>query len=211
MKTVFVNPERCIGCHQCEFACAVEHSQSRDATLAVFESPLPRPRIHVMPGRAAGTSFPHRCRHCEPAPCVQICPTGSMTRDAAHDLVLTDPHRCITCAMCAMVCPFDAITFHQQTNGVPVRVSAIKCDGCLDRTTSGREPACVESCMTGALVYGELNQLIAEGRARETNAVLTSAAHAEAGSARPPDHVMAWRGWGVVTTNLNLGVNHGHH
>ncbi|MGD8533923.1 MAG: 4Fe-4S binding protein, partial [Gammaproteobacteria bacterium] len=30
MKTVFVNPERCIGCRQCEFACAVEHSHSRD-------------------------------------------------------------------------------------------------------------------------------------------------------------------------------------
>lgn len=211
MKTVFVNPERCIGCRQCEFACAVEHSESRDAVLAVFESPLPRPRIHVMPGREIDTSFPNRCRHCNPAPCVQVCPTGAMTRDAVHDLVLTNPHRCITCAMCAMVCPFDTITFHEQTDGVPIRVSAIKCDGCVERITAGREPACVEACVTGALVYGELNELIADGRAREANAVLTSAAHTEAESARPPDHVMAWRGWGVVTTQMNEGVHHGHH
>jgi len=31
MKTVFVNPERCIRCPQCESACAVEHSKNQDA------------------------------------------------------------------------------------------------------------------------------------------------------------------------------------
>jgi carbon-monoxide dehydrogenase iron sulfur subunit len=211
MKTVFVNPERCIGCRQCEFACAVEHSESREPTLAVFESTLPRPRIHVTPGRELNTSFPNRCRHCNPAPCEQVCPTGAVTRDAGHDLVLMTPERCIACAMCAMVCPFDAVTFHEYANGMPARVAALKCDGCLARITSGREPACVEACKTGALVFGELNELIAEGRAREASVVLTSAAHSEAESARPPAHLGAWRGWGAAATNFNQGVSHGRH
>jgi carbon-monoxide dehydrogenase iron sulfur subunit len=211
MKTVFVNPERCIGCRQCEFACAVEHSASRDATRAVSETPLPRPRIHVMPGRALNTSFPNRCRHCQPAPCEQVCPSGAITRDAAHDLVLMSPQRCIACAMCAMVCPFDAITFHVQANGMPSRVTALKCDGCIDRMAAGREPACVEACKTGALVYGELNELIAAGRAREASVVLTSAARTEAESTRPPAFIAAWRSWGAATTDLNQGVHHGHH
>ena len=75
---VFVNPERCIGCRQCEFACAVEHSRSRDAVMAMFEDPVPRTRVHVEPGYALATSFPNRCRHCNPAPCQQVCPTQAI-------------------------------------------------------------------------------------------------------------------------------------
>ncbi len=52
MKTVFVNPERCIGCKQCQIACAVEHSQSKDLYQAVFEPVPPQPRILVAPGQA---------------------------------------------------------------------------------------------------------------------------------------------------------------
>ena len=40
MQTVFVNPERCIGCLQCELACAVEHSSGRDAATSSSPSTL---------------------------------------------------------------------------------------------------------------------------------------------------------------------------
>ncbi|MGD1977382.1 MAG: 4Fe-4S dicluster domain-containing protein [Gammaproteobacteria bacterium] len=211
MKTVFVNPERCIGCRQCEFACAVEHSHSRDPSRAVFEKPLPRPRIHVSPGRAYNTSFPNRCRHCNPAPCHQVCPTGAISRDTDHDLVLLDPGQCIACAMCAIVCPFDAITFHEQGNGMPPRLAALKCDGCVERVRHGKVPACAEACKTDALVYGELNELIAAGRASESSALLISAAESEALATRPPDNVAGWRAWGKATVELNEGVHHGRH
>lgn len=175
MRTVFVNPERCIGCMQCQIACAVEHSSSRDPAVAAFEDPLPRARIHVEAGPGSGTAFPNRCRHCNPAPCVQVCPTAAMTRDAAEDLVLVDDDKCIVCAMCAMVCPFDAVTFHAVSDG-EVRISAVKCDGCIDRLRRGEaEPACVAACKTGALVYGEVNELIRRGRVRDTSLVLAGA------------------------------------
>jgi len=211
MKTVFVNPERCIGCRQCEFACAVEHSHSRDPVVAMLERPLPRPRIHVTPGRAYNTSFPSRCRHCNPAPCHQVCPTGAVFRDEENDLVLMDAARCIACAMCAMVCPFDAITFHEQGNGMPAKIAALKCDGCVERIESGRTPACAEACKVGALVYGELNELIAAGRASEGSALLASAAHSQALSTEPPGNVAGWRAWGMAAVELNEGVHHGRH
>jgi carbon-monoxide dehydrogenase iron sulfur subunit len=162
-----------------------------------------------MSGRTPSTSFPNRCRHCNPAPCEQVCPTGAISRDAGRDLVLLEWERCIACAMCAMVCPFDAVSFAEQADGLPARVAALKCDGCVGRLEAGREPACVEACKTGALVYGELNELIAAGRAREANVLLTSAFHAEAASARAPAHLGAWRGWGAATTQINEGVGHG--
>ena len=214
MKTVFVNPERCIGCRQCEFACAVEHSESRDPVLAVFESTLPRPRIHVTPGRELNTSVPNRCRHCNPAPCERVCPTGAVTRDDDHDVVLMRPERCIACAMCAMVCPFDAVTFHEyawgSTSAIPELMNKENRSGEpwaeLWMGAHPDLPAFVE--LQDDLV--PLNELIAEGRAREANAVLTSAARTEAESARPPAHVGAWRGWGAATTDFNEGVSHGH-
>jgi carbon-monoxide dehydrogenase iron sulfur subunit len=86
MKTVFIQPELCIGCRQCELACAVEHSASKDETAAFLESPVPRTRIHVEPGPVSSTAFPNRCRHCNPAPCIQVCPTGAMARDAEYDV-----------------------------------------------------------------------------------------------------------------------------
>lgn len=205
MQTVFINPERCVGCRQCEFACAVEHSQSKDAAVAVTEDPLPRTRIHVSPGRAMNTSFPNRCRHCNPAPCEQVCPTGAITRDAGEDLVLIDVHKCITCAMCAMVCPFDAVTFYPQANGMPVRIVATKCDGCIERVRNGVQPACVEACKVNALVYGELNELTAAGRLQQTAAVL-AVTTSEEPIIKPPGTVSGWRDWGETTTKLSEGI-----
>jgi carbon-monoxide dehydrogenase iron sulfur subunit len=196
MLTVFVNPERCIGCLQCEFACAVEHSGSGVPVTAVAEQPVPRKRIHVHAGESANTSFPTKCRHCDPAPCLQVCPTGALFRDREHDLVLIDVDRCIGCAMCAMVCPFDVLTFHTLADG-PATAVAVKCDGCIERLRAGRMPACVEACKVDALVFGDLNQLVAGARQRDTAAVLAATT---TGDLTPPmpASIGAWRSLGAV-------------
>lgn len=205
MKTVFVNPELCIGCRQCEFACAVEHSASHDPVAAVFEDPKPRARIHVAPGAVMFSSFPVKCRHCNPAPCLQACPAGAIGRDELQDLVQIDPGKCIACAMCAMVCPFDAITFHPQSDGMLARLVAVKCDGCADRLDRGEEPACSEVCKVDALVFGDLNELVKAGRAREAATVLAAADMMGASDARTPDNVSAWRAWGESATTVQEG------
>jgi carbon-monoxide dehydrogenase iron sulfur subunit len=197
VKTVFVDPQQCIGCRQCEFACAVEHSKSKDPYLAIFESPPPVTRIHVEVGSFQGSSFPNKCRHCDPAPCQQVCPTGAISRD--KELVLIDIDKCITCAMCAMVCPFDAITFHVQANGAPPRVVSTKCDGCFERVRDGRDPACVEACKVHALVYGELNDIVREGRLRTTAVALGTTGIED-------DPVAGWRAWGKEVAQVAGGV-----
>ena len=203
MKLVFVNPERCIGCLQCEFACAVEHSTSKGGTTAWLEEPTPRTRVHVDPGPVMGTSYPSRCRHCDPAPCQQVCPTSSITRDVEQDLVLVDPRTCINCAMCAMVCPFDALTFHPTAVGTGTRTVAVKCDGCVERVRRGENPACVEACKVGALVFGELNELVAQGRLQGSGSVLAAVTAAQAGEdALPGGPVATWRSWGAEVARV---------
>lgn len=199
MKSVFINPERCIGCLQCEMACAVEHSGSKNETNAFLESPVPRKRIHVQAGPVPTFAFPNRCRHCDPAPCMQVCPTGAIYRDEANGLVLIDEKKCIGCAMCAVVCPFDVLTFHPTADGPSPDVAvAVKCDGCVERVGRGEDPACVEVCKVDALVFGELNDLVAKGRVRETAAVLAATSANVAATVPLGDPLAPWHAWGVA-------------
>ncbi|WP_440951236.1 4Fe-4S dicluster domain-containing protein [Methanosphaerula subterraneus] len=158
MKTVFVRAERCIGCRHCEVACAVEHSASRDLFSARNEEPISRPRVHVEV--VDYLTFPNRCRHCDPAPCMQVCPTDALYRDQSTGSVAIHYSRCIDCAVCAMACPFGVIRFERVRQvDLPRDVNA-KCDNCIDRQQNGVIPACAEACKTGALEFGEVNDLI---------------------------------------------------
>ncbi len=200
MKTVFVNPERCIGCKQCEIACAVEHSQSKAFPQAVFETPTPRPRIHVAPGIYLHSSFPNKCRHCEPAPCRAVCPTGAIRRDGEQDTVVIDGNKCIACAMCAMVCPFDVIVYYRSAAVLHERTVALKCDHCPDRRQAGRAPACVEACKVGALEFGEVNTLVKSAGRRLAGMVSVAMSQMPPEMDALPANVRAWRDLGKSTS-----------
>jgi carbon-monoxide dehydrogenase iron sulfur subunit len=207
MKTVFIHPERCIGCKQCEVACAVAHSQSKNLFWAVFETPTPKPRIHAEPGLQLNTSFPNKCRHCNPAPCQAVCPTAAISRPADHpEIVLIDARRCIACGMCAMACPFDVITYYASAAAPEKSAVAIKCDHCIERQRIGEVPACVEACKVEALEFGELNELVKAARERYSERLLQAVGQQGA----PPQAVetmpfaiSAYRAWGAAVTDLN--------
>jgi carbon-monoxide dehydrogenase iron sulfur subunit len=156
MKEVFVDIERCTACKACEIACAVEHSTSKSLFGAIFERPVPQKRVHVEPAYAY--AYPVRCLHCGDAPCIAACPNGAMSRDAATGTVLVAEDRCQGCFMCAMVCPFGAISVHTSKR------TAIKCDRCPDRVSAGLDPACVDACPTHAMAFGEEEDLVSEKR-----------------------------------------------
>jgi carbon-monoxide dehydrogenase iron sulfur subunit len=205
MKTVFVNPERCVGCKQCEIACAVEHSQSKDLYQAVFETPKPRPRMHVAPGIYLNSSFPNKCRHCDPAPCMTVCPTGAISRDVDRDIVVIDGDKCITCAMCAMVCPFDVIRYYESAAVLHDRTVALKCDNCIERQREGRIPACVEVCKVDALQFGDINELVKSASGRLARMVSVAAGEVRPELPRLPAHFEAWRDWGEHVDQVNKG------
>jgi carbon-monoxide dehydrogenase iron sulfur subunit len=95
---------------------------------------------------------------------MQVCPTEALIRDAATGSVLVRYDRCIGCAVCAMACPFGIIHFqrvHQLDTGREVNA---KCDNCIERQKEGRIPACAEACKTGALEFGDADDLIRVSR-----------------------------------------------
>jgi len=102
------------------------------------------------------------CQHCEHPPCVDVCPTGaSMKR--ADGIVLVDKHICIGCRYCMMACPYKARSFihesmHDQKSHAPRGKGTVEsCTMCVHRVDRGDQPACVESCDKGAMMFGDLN------------------------------------------------------
>ncbi len=165
-RVIAVDVDRCMGCHSCEIACAVAHSESKSLLEAVQERPLPQPRVSVL--SAGEMAVPLQCRHCEDAPCVEICPTKALQKPDPEGPVTIDPELCIGCKSCIMVCPFGVISM--STDGK----SIIKCDLCIARLNEGEEPACVEACPTGALQLVTVDELAARSRQLAVTQLLAS-------------------------------------
>ncbi len=146
MFRVYVNENVCIGCHLCEVYCQLQHAQSKDLIKAFKrESPRPLPRLRVEEKGAVSLSV--RCQHCDEAPCVYACLTGTLHRDVDSGVIIADEERCIGCWMCMLVCPFGAI--RQDTT----RGKMLKCNLCQGENI----PVCVTNCPNDALVYAEID------------------------------------------------------
>ncbi len=63
---------------------------------------------------------------------------------------MVDNERCVACAYCVQACPYDARFINNDT------LTADKCTFCAHRLEDGLLPACVETCVGGARVIGDL-------------------------------------------------------
>ncbi|SNB47345.1 4Fe-4S dicluster domain-containing protein [Geobacter sp. DSM 9736] len=161
MKRILVDYKKCLACKGCETACAVEHHPSRSFFGALGDR---KTEINVRVLGVEQEAFPLSCRHCDPADCLNACPSGALCRDPETGAVVLNPDHCKACAMCAMVCPFDAIAFKETHRSRYGRDVAHKCDLCSSRVKRGADPACVEACHSGALIFGE-HSVVRAGRA----------------------------------------------
>jgi len=140
-----IDLEACVGCAACAVACVTENQVPPGVTrLWIREIETGRfPHLAV-------EFRPEQCYHCENPPCVPVCPTGATYR-REDGLVLVDAKKCIACGACVVACPYDARFLHP--NGY-----VDKCTFCAHRLAEGRVPACVETCPTGARVFGDLEE-----------------------------------------------------
>ncbi len=128
---------------------------------------------------------PRPCMHCDRPPCTAVCPVGATTKDDEGIISQIYP-RCIGCRYCANACPYTAKSFNwKRPNHPPSSLPMLnpdvstrpvgvieKCTFCHHRLQRAREqaraegrplrerdyvPACAESCPTGAIVFGDLD------------------------------------------------------
>lgn len=99
------------------------------------------------------------CFHCTDAACEMACPVGAISHKD-NGAVVIDQDKCIGCRYCVASCPFDVPRWDEARN------KTFKCWQCFDRTSAGRQPACVSTCPTGALQFGDRAEMLGLARDR---------------------------------------------
>lgn len=155
VKTMFLDPSRCIGCRACEAACRECDSHKGESMIMID---------FVDRGWSVATQ-PTLCMHCEDpvAPCAQVCPALAILITPDGVVQQADPSRCIGCANCVYACPFGVPKFDTEARLMK------KCNLCYDRTSQGLTPWCAAACPTQAIWYGDYEQFVNERQGAAVN------------------------------------------
>ena len=171
-KATLYDANKCIGCRGCQVACKAWHDLPAEATTnrGTYENP---PQLSARTwtkirfteveddGEFRWVFTKVQCMHCEYPACAEACLVGALQK-TADGPVIYDDTKCIGCRYCMIACPFGVPTFEWDKPLPWIR----KCTSCVDRQSGGLEPACVKTCPTGALKFGERQELITEARER---------------------------------------------
>lgn len=162
-----IDLKRCVACQSCTVACKVENG----TPPGVFWMRVLEREEGTFPS-ARKVFLPLRCNHCAEPPCVPVCPTGASYQREEDNLVLIDQNKCIGCRACIVACPYQVRFIPEDSKGyyaeglTPYEAESYrkwqprtvqKCTFCVHRLEKGLDPACVQTCPTRALTYGDLN------------------------------------------------------
>jgi tetrathionate reductase subunit B len=79
-------------------------------------------------------------------------------KDPFDGTVQIDKNRCIGCGACVDACPYNARYINPAlVDDVSEDGKADKCTYCKPRVDAGSAPACVQTCITGARIFGDLD------------------------------------------------------
>jgi formate dehydrogenase iron-sulfur subunit len=158
-KAILYDATMCIGCKQCEGACAQQNNLPYDDAVAA-ESVQSAHKYTVV--LTKDDKFMRRlCMHCQKPACASVCPVGALHKTKEGPVVY-DVWKCIGCRYCMVACPFSVPKYEWQALNPRVR----KCIMCPDRVVAGKQTACAEICPTGATKFGERDDLIKEAKDR---------------------------------------------
>jgi Fe-S-cluster-containing dehydrogenase component len=154
---LLIDVGRCNGCYNCFLACRDEHygneypgysaaqplhGQFWMQVREIERGKYPRPRLSCI-------AIP--CQHCQDAPCEKAAKDGAVYR-RADGIVMIDPEKARGQDQIVTACPYRVVFWNEELQ-LPQ-----KCGLCAHRLDAGeKQPRCVESCPTGAMVYGDLD------------------------------------------------------
>ena len=172
-KSFFVDTTRCTACRGCQIACKQWHDHPAEKTTqtGTYQNPpdtsfimyrLIRFNEHIVDGKLRWLFFQDQCRHCVAAPCKAVADAyveGAIIREEATQAVL---YTALTAKLSAEErqevvenCPYNIPRVDEATGMLG------KCDMCIDRVLNGKKPACVLSCPTGTMNFGDRDEMLA--------------------------------------------------
>jgi len=128
---------------------------------------------------------PRPCLHCDNPPCIKVCPVRATYKNDEGIVTQIFP-QCIGCRYCMAACPYTVKSFNWFPPQWPEEMAAAlnpdvsvrpdgvveKCTFCIHRLQKAKEqaaaeerdfresdyvPACLESCPTQAITFGDLD------------------------------------------------------
>ena len=175
---MFIDPEACTGCRACMVACKAENNTPPGVSYIVVTEevsgsfPFTRREFKPKP-----------CMHCAQPSCTLVCPVKA-TFISPDGTVVMDYNKCIGCRYCMSACPYASRYFDFGDNygdGCTGEVAyehrpspeygrawprehhtspvgnVRKCHHCQHLMARGQLPACVDSCPTDAIIFGDIN------------------------------------------------------
>ncbi len=165
-KSIFIDTTVCTACRGCQVACKQWHDLPAEKTknMGSYQNPqdlsfstykLVRMTEEIVNNRLQWLFFPDQCRHCEDAPCLETAfDEDAIYKDAATGAILyTKNSKKLEAEEIIDSCPYN----------IPRKAkdgTLAKCDFCNDRIHNGLQPACVSSCPTGAMTFGDREEVL---------------------------------------------------
>jgi formate dehydrogenase iron-sulfur subunit len=175
-KSIMVDTSRCTACRGCQIACKQWKGLPGTKTkqTGTYQNPpdLSAQTLKLVRfsegikenGKPYWYFFSEQCRHCLEPPCMDAIAgyvDGGATKDEATGAVLfTGKSKEAPFDEVRTACPYNIPRQDEKTKEL------VKCTMCLDRVTNNRVPACVQSCPTGTMVFGERDAILDQAKKR---------------------------------------------
>jgi formate dehydrogenase iron-sulfur subunit len=171
--SILVDTSKCTACRGCQMACKQWNGLPATATKNWGSYQNPRDlsaetwKVVRFADGANGNGKPYwyffsdQCRHCLAPGCMGNAEKGEILQDEKTGAVVFTPKTA-------------DLDFKATLEGCPYNIPRqdpkskvmFKCTMCFDRITHNQPPACVKSCPTGTLVFGERGKILEMAKKR---------------------------------------------
>lgn len=174
--SILVDTSKCTACRGCQMACKQWHQLPATETKnwGSYQNPqdlsVATWKLVRFADGANGDGKPYwyfftdQCRHCLSPGCMAAAEKDEIVQDEKTGAVLFTPKtKDLDFKATLDGCPFNIPRQNPKTKVLS------KCTMCFDRITNNQIPACVKSCPTGTLMFGERDKIVemAKKRAEE--------------------------------------------
>lgn len=171
--SILVDTSKCTACRGCQMACKQWNQLPATATKnwGSYQNPqdlsadtwkLVRFADGVNgDGKPYWLFFTDQCRHCLSPGCMGAAEKDEIVQDDKTGAVLFTPKtKDLNFKETLEGCPYDIPRQDPKTKQL------FKCTMCFDRITNGQIPACVKSCPTGTMIFGERDKILEMAKKR---------------------------------------------
>lgn len=173
-KTFFIDTSRCTACRGCQVSCkewqGFGANYTRQLDWGSHQNPPDLNSLNYKvvkfsefktTDRVIWNFFPDQCRHCTEPPC-KLAADGNVKGAVVIDketgaVIFTEKTKKISSEGFLMMkeyCPYNIPQRDVKTGIIN------KCDMCLERIEAGHVPICVKTCPTGAMSFGERENIL---------------------------------------------------